>query len=57
MVDKITIDEVLEFIKSKGYIYSQEIRKELDNLRPISDNEIDKCIEENDDVFRKLASK
>lgn len=21
MVDKITIDEVLEFIKSKGYIY------------------------------------
>lgn len=57
MVDKITIDEVLEFIKSKGYIYSQEIRKELDSLCPISDNEIDKCIEENDDVFRRLASK
>ncbi|HFL2422528.1 TPA: hypothetical protein ACG3H7_002627 [Clostridioides difficile] len=57
MVDKITIDEVLEFIKSKGYIYSQEIRKELDNLCPVSDNEIDKCIEENDDIFRRLASK
>ncbi|MCC0783567.1 hypothetical protein IR152_10835 [Clostridioides sp. ES-S-0108-01] len=57
MVDKITIDEVLEFIKSKSYIYSQEIRKELDNLCSISDNEIDRCIEENDDIFRRLASK
>ena len=52
---EITLEEVKEFIRKYGYKYSMEIRKELDKIRTISDEDIQNEIEKNYELYKKMS--
>lgn len=52
---EITLDDVKEFIRKYGYKYSVEISKELDNIRTISDEDIENELNRHYDLYKKLG--
>lgn len=55
MDKEITLEDVKEFIRKHGYKYSMEIRNELDNIRTISDEDIENELNRHYDLYKKLG--
>ncbi|OPX47601.1 hypothetical protein [Clostridium thermobutyricum] len=55
MDKEITLEDVKEFIRKYGYKYSMEIRKELDNIRTISDEDIENELNRHYDLYKKFG--
>ncbi|MBO3398498.1 hypothetical protein P5E90_12115 [Clostridium perfringens] len=55
MNKEICLNDVLDFIKEYGYKYNFDIQKELDKTRKITNEEIDSEINENFDLYKRMA--
>lgn len=55
MSKEICLDDVLEFIKKYGYKYNFQIQRELDKTRKIKNEEIEKEINENFDLYKRIT--
>ena len=55
MKKDITLEEVKEFIRKYGYKYDLEIQEELDKVSKISQEEIEKELKKNEDLYKRLA--
>ncbi|OPX46470.1 hypothetical protein [Clostridium thermobutyricum] len=55
MKKDITLEDVKEFIRKYGYKYDLEIQEELDKVSKISQEEIEKELKKNEDLYKRLA--
>lgn len=55
MSKEICLDDVLDFIKEYGYKYNFQIQREIDKTRKFTNEEIDSEINENFDLYKRMA--